>query len=291
MCLGAIKMKNSIYFIAILILALENIQAKTQVSTCKLKKNESITIGCTYECNKFVRWGLKSAAKKLKYNLEIKNIYREDGQVFWNELDGVLIPGGVDIDPKYYTENLPEALQQKIKDLDKYVVYTAAGVKRDKFEFNLLKQYQTNNNLTKFPIYGICRGMQMLGVSHGIPLYVDIEAELGFRNRMYVLDRVHYTTKESIMYDVMSGRKFRGLELHHQGLRVDYFNENKSVYPNLKITGLSNHGKIAEILERTDRPLLGTQFHPELTFGIKGTRKRIFKWFLSKACENKISKQ
>jgi gamma-glutamyl-gamma-aminobutyrate hydrolase PuuD len=69
---------------------------------------------------------------------------------------------------------------------------------------------------------------------------------------------------------------------------VDYFKKHKDErWPNINLTALSNRGRIAEVLEWTDRPVLGVQFHPEYTFG--KVRRRIFKSFLNQACHKKVS--
>lgn len=252
---------------------------------CKLKKNQTLKIGCTKFCGKYNSRALKKFAKKLGYKIQLVNLYTERQALNIKDVDGVLIPGGADINPKYYINKIEPELQEKIKSLDHLVDYSASGDKRDPFEYRLLQEYFSNPNLKKTPILGICRGMQMLGVSQGIPLYIDLKEELGIKNKRYKLDKVR-TQRGSAISKIMRKRSFRAVELHHQGPRVDYFKKYKSQrWSHINMSALSNKGKVAEVLEWTNRPVLGVQFHPEYTFG--KVRRRIFRWFLNQSCHNK----
>ena len=150
----------------------------------------------------------------------------------------------------------------------------------------MLQSYFENNQNRKLPILGICRGMQMLAVSQGIPLVIDIKEEIGIKNRYYLLDRVFLKEENSLIKQILKYPSFLGYKFHHQGIRVDYFNKfREERWPDIRLTSFSNKGRIAESLEFDGRPILGTQFHPEIDFWTE--RKRIFGWFLEKSCENK----
>ena len=264
-----------------------NAGSNFKMEECSLDKGEVLTIGCTKDCGRFNTWGLNRAARRMKYKIKTVNIYSENTTPDFSKVDGILIPGGVDIDPKYYLDSIPQDLQDHTRSLDHLVGYSEDGKKRDPFEYNLIKQYfaSTDTDTIYTPILGICRGMQMLTVAQGIPLYVDIREELGIKNRRYTLDKIRITKKDSIMSSIQRRSKFRAVENHHQGLRVDYYEKNKKNWPHLEVTAVSNGGKVAEALEFLNRPVLGVQFHPEYTFG--KTRRVTFSWLLNRACIKK----
>lgn len=262
-----------------------NSQATTRFSPCSLSKEQIIKIGCTTTCGRFNSWAMRSAARRLGYNIDYENIYSENSSIDISKYDAIIIPGGVDINPKYYTPYVEPELRAHIENLYYLVDFTTSGKQRDTFEYNLLENYFNNNSLRDTPILGICRGMQMLTVSQRIPLYVDIKKELNIKNRRYTLDKIYVTKRDSALFDSVRKDTFRGVEIHHQGLRLDYFLQHKDRWPNLEVTSVSNGGKIAESLEFKDRPVLGVQFHPEYTFG--KVRKGVFDWFLNQACHKK----
>lgn len=244
---------------------------------------ESIRIGCTTKCDPFYRIALKKAAKDFNVSIQILDLSKTTNKDL-GDIDGIVIPGGADINPEHYFSAIEPELRDYTRSLDRYVDYSEEGRKRDPFEFKLLKEYFADDTLSTLPVLGICRGMQMLAVSQGIPLYVDIKKELGIRNRRYLFDRVYITEKDSIMREIF-GSSLVAFKRHHQGIRVDYFKQHKSRWPQLDITSFSNREMVAESIEFRNRPILGVQFHPENDFGYE--RKKIFGWLIQKALEHK----
>lgn len=72
-------------------------------------------------------------------------------------LDGLIVTGGIDVNPMIYNEN-PESLQGD------------SSLDRDYYEMRLLK-YVCQRQI---PILGICRGIQMLNVYFKGSLYQDL---------------------------------------------------------------------------------------------------------------------
>lgn len=245
---------------------------------------KDLVIGCTYKCDSFFKIAMKriSRSKNISIRLVDLSVQKE---LKLSELDGVIVPGGADIDPKYYASAVEPDLQAHIKSLDHLVKYSFQGKKRDPFEFEFLKKYFASAGAIDLPLLGICRGMQMLAVSQGIPLYIDIKTELDIRNRRYLFDRIHIENVNSLLNELFKVSSFKAFKRHHQGIRIPYFNEHKARWPEVEITSYSNNGLIAESLEFKNRPVLGVQFHPENDFGFE--RRIIFSWLIEKALERK----
>ena len=258
--------------------------------SCIPVNDQKIVIGCTSDCDKPIKRAIKNIAKKRGYSVEIIDMYSENISEDLSSLDGMVIPGGVDVDPKHYKFAVEKDLREKIERLDYLVNYTKDGQRRDPFELKTLREYfQTKDNST-LPLLAICRGMQILSVSQGIPLYIDIKKELGIKNRRNLNDRIYIQDRGSLIGRVLQFDNFLGAKNHHQGLRVDYFKKyQKERWPEISITSTSNNGLIAESIEFKNRPIIATQFHPESDRGVE--KDRIFSWMLEKSCEKSNLKQ
>lgn len=246
----------------------------------------SLTVGCATKCDFFFHLALKKTAKSLGHQVVVEDVSQMGTKIDWQRYDAIIMPGGADIDPKYYLDSLEPEWQEVTRSLDHLVKYSAEGRRRDPIEYNLLKEYFQNPDLKELPVLGVCRGMQMIAVSQGIPLYVDIKTELGIRNRRYLFDTIRPESTDSVMKTLFPN-PFRAFKRHHQGVRVDYFHEHSSRWNEVSITSYSNNKMIAESIEFKNRPVLGVQFHPENDFGFE--RRRIFTWLLSKAVIRRAS--
>ena len=246
-----------------------------------------ILIGCTYNCDSFYNFALKKNARRLGYKIKTINLSKVNFDLA--ALDAILIPGGADINPELYYPSIPEELVTYTKKHIDLVNLDAEGALRDPIEHGVVKKYLSSEELKSTPLLGICRGMQMMAVASGLPLYVDIRHELGIRNRYNKIDRVYVTDTESLMADFYPSGKTLGVKYHHQGIRVEYFKENEDQFPNLKIGAYSHNGNIAESLEFLNRPAIGIQYHPEKAI-FPSNGRPIWKWFLNKACEKSNSR-
>lgn len=77
-------------------------------------------------------------------------------------LDGLLIPGGPDIDPATYGDVPREKLGPLFPEIDHFEIACVLEAER-----------------IGLPVLGICRGAQILNVAHGGTLYQDLPAEVG----------------------------------------------------------------------------------------------------------------
>lgn len=251
---------------------------------------ESINVGCATKCDFFFKLALKRVSRLHNVSVNILDVSENGSVVEWDKYDAIIIPGGADIDPKYYLSSVEPELREYTRNLDHLVKYSEEGRRRDPIEYGLLMEYFSRPELKDIPVLGVCRGMQMLAVSQGIPLYVDIKTELSIPNRRYLWDRIHLNPDEP--YSIMNGlfsSSFRAFKRHHQGVRVNYFKEHADRWPGIRLTAFSNKDLIAEAIEFQDRPVLGVQFHPENDFGFE--RRKIFSWLVSKAINRKMNRE
>lgn len=271
------------YFLSLLVLL-----SLPAFGSCKLPPKSKLVIGCTYKCGIDYKLRLNFSAWALGYRLEIVDL-RKLGSLkeAVDKVDAVLIPGGADINPDYYVDNVTPELREYIEENRHLVNFTKEGAVRDPYEYAFIKSYLNGEHSDGLPLLGICRGMQMMTVGQGIPLYLDIKSELGIKNRRYLFDRIH-VEKNSVLDEIHRNESYLGYKLHHQGLRVPYYREHADQFPDIRVSAYSNSGKIAEAIEYLSRPAIGVQYHPEKSF--TSASAPIFRWLLTRSCEYKNSR-
>ena len=174
-------------------------------------------------------------------------------------LDGLLMSGGADIDPKRYGAE-PEPELQSIEPA------------RDEFELKILELVYE----CELPVAGICRGLQILNVHAGGSLYQDVPPH-SVRDKA-PSTRVHdITTEKGSILEKLYGEKLEVNSLHHQSI--------KTLGKHFSASATSNDG-IVEGIEHSQLPIVAVQWHPEML----DTRDSdpIFKWLVSKAEDIKL---
>ena len=162
-------------------------------------------------------------------------------------LDGLLLSGGSDLDPGYYGERpLPE-LGPTIPE-------------RDAFEVPLLEVALRRG----LPIFGICRGMQLLNVALGGTLYQDLPSQWGggvlkHRQETPKWQPTHEVeiSDDAFLADVMHTEVLKVNSYHHQGI--------KDLLDGLVVSARSSD-VVAEAVEArnlSERWLVGVQLHAE----------------------------
>ena len=153
--------------------------------------------------------------------------------------DGLLLPGGGDMDPKFYgQERIPACGEPNLL--------------RDAAEPLLLRAFLAADK----PVLGICRGIQVLNAVLGGDLYQDIKPfeHLPHNNHWA---KVHTVTvrRGTLLSRILGQDTVLVNSQHHQA--VD------RVAPGFTLAALSEDG-IVEAIEKPDaRFCLGVQWHPE----------------------------
>ncbi|MFA5831440.1 MAG: gamma-glutamyl-gamma-aminobutyrate hydrolase family protein [Candidatus Paceibacterota bacterium] len=186
---------------------------------------------------------------------------------------GLLIPGGDDIHPKRYRVSEIHEKSAGISEERDELEITFAGIFIEK----------------KKPIFGICRGEQIINVAMGGTLYQDIPSEMQtdihheYDNQTPKPDRYAAETHDVVFLEKTALASFFPVKkisvnsLHHQAV--------KDIAPGLRIAAVAPDGVI-EAIESEDmlsRWILGVQWHPERTLEKCPENKIIFKKFIERA--------
>jgi putative glutamine amidotransferase len=182
-------------------------------------------------------------------------------------LDGVVLSGGVDIDPGAYGQARQEGM-----DLD-------VDLARDGFELPLARAAIARD----LPVLGVCRGIQTLNVVMGGTLYQDIVLaglpQNSHQQRKFTPPppedkAVHQVTIESqsLLREVVGTDRLGVNTFHHQAIdRVarGFIVTARSVEPN-------GPGLIEAIEAPRRRFVMGVQWHPERMWRREPACARLF---------------
>lgn len=153
-------------------------------------------------------------------------------------VDGLLISGGRDIDPKFYDEKPhPNLRPMKLERTESEMIMLEEALKRD------------------MPVLGVCGGMQLINVFFGGSLYQDIPSQIsnalihekGFVHEVCVQEN-------TLLQGIIKEKRFSIRSYHHQSV--------KSPGKGLRVSATCPDG-IIEAIEWLDSFVLGLQWHPE----------------------------
>ena len=174
------------------------------------------------------------------------------------ECDGLLLPGGPDIEPCRYS-------QQKSGLCGK------TNPRRDEAEWKILAAFLP----TKKPVLCICRGLQMLNVFLGGTLHQHIPGHSDFKSRGRGFHEVTIIPGSRLAQIIGTPKMFVN-SLHHQAI--------DSTGEKLAICAISQDG-IAEAVVHTEHPFcIGVQWHPEHMYRKDLSQRKLFEAFLN-ACK------
>ncbi len=162
--------------------------------------------------------------------------------------NGLLVTGGEDVYPGYYGKEYDTARCGKF---DRY---------RDSLEMALLDHAIKNN----IPIFGVCRGEQIININRGGTLYIDIPGDYDtiVKHRNADWSRCYHPVwiVHNSTLDIISPNpsNFEIVTSHHQGI--------EKLGAGLKIMSYA-YDSLPEAIEwssKSDHPyLMATQWHPE----------------------------
>jgi putative glutamine amidotransferase len=167
-------------------------------------------------------------------------------RALYDRIDGLLLPGGEDVDPNHYGESIHDRCG-------------AISAIRDQVELALVRWAMDDGK----PLLAICRGIQVLNVALGGSLYQDIQAQVPGAQRHdwypgyprdYPAHPVEIAPHTRLVH-LIGGGPLPVNSLHHQSV--------KEAAPGLTVTAWAPDG-IVEAVEAGEHPFaLGVQWHPE----------------------------
>ncbi len=172
--------------------------------------------------------------------------------------DGFLFAGGVDLDPKYYGEEISH---------DKVEICA----ERDAFELSLFERVIKTGK----PIFGICRGIQLLNVALGGSLYQHIDGHSQSAKRSERTQRVSVILGTPLASIVGELPYLDVNTFHHQAV--------KEIAPPLCAAAHAEDGICECIYLPGHRFFLAVQWHPELFHSLDPAAAALFGAFVG-AC-------
>ena len=174
-----------------------------------------------------------------------------------NRIDGVLLAGGGDVDPKLYGGDS--------------AVASLVNRQRDDFEIALIKVAMEK----KLPILGVCRGCQILNVAHGGTLRNLMDDEQHADRHFNLSGHPIDLADQSQLAKILKTNRLPKVKSFH-------FQAVKKLGKNLRITATGPGGVVEAIEGAGDSWILAVQWHPELEVG-DPQQEKILKAFISEA--------
>lgn len=178
-------------------------------------------------------------------------------------VDGIILTGGIDINPMFYGEEPMEKLGY-------------FNTKKDFFEVELTKKAIQRG----IPILGIDRGLQVINVAMGGTLYQDLSYRDGEHLKHFqssiMSEKSHSVSIEphSELREIFGQDKIFVNSFHHQSV--------KELGKNLEATAKASDGVIEAIEYTGGSFAMGVQWQPEFMFQEYEEQKKIFEFFIEK---------
>ena len=183
-----------------------------------------------------------------------------------DRVDGLLLIGGADIDPRTYGAEPIDAME-------------ATYSERDAFEIALTRFAVAR----RLPYLGICRGMQLLNVALGGTLVQDLVDDRGVSTHRRIVGTFEGNEHEIELQEGSLAARALGETLHVG--RCHHHQAFDRIADGLLVTGRSRPDGVPEALEADDGSwVLGVQWHPEAS-----DKRALFHSFAQAASANRAA--
>jgi putative glutamine amidotransferase len=176
-------------------------------------------------------------------------------------VDLLLISGGSDLDPELYGEEPSPLLDEVWRE-------------RDLYEIALVRAAAARG----IPIFGICRGLQLINVAFGGTLYQDLSmanASVAHRqkSKCHLPSHTIAIESSSLLGEILTTSNLRINSYHHQAV--------KDIAPGFVVSARAKDGIVEGIERGGSAPILAVQWHPELMAVSDPVMLKLFKYFVN----------
>lgn len=185
---------------------------------------------------------------------------------FVDMVDAVVFSGGQDVHPQHYNAEPAPHLGQTCEE-------------RDIYDMALLRQAHAQ----KKPIFGICRGLQLINVAFGGSLYQDIGVDFDGTSLQHEQKEERHTAAHTVtidpnswLYSVFGKNTLDTNSVHHQAI--------DQLAPGFQVTARAEDG-IIEAIEKENihhHFVVGVQWHPEMMAHINKDMETLFRAFINR---------
>ncbi len=191
-----------------------------------------------------------------------------------DSVDGILLSGGADINPLFMGE-------EPVNELHNINPY------RDRQELLIVKMAANR----QIPIFGICRGLQVMNVALGGTIYQDIYSQIDGKliKHSQDLDRAYAShlvnlEEDSMLSQIINATTLPVNSFHHQAI--------KDVAPGFKVCAIASDGVIEAIESTEYKSMIGVQWHPEcFILNNDECMMPLFDWLIGEASSFKKAKR
>lgn len=187
-------------------------------------------------------------------------------RAIYDQLDGLFLCGGVDVDPANYGAS-------------RHRLCGRTDIERDRTELQMTKWAIEE----KKPVFGVCRGVQIINIASGGTLVQDLAAQYegtikhdyfpaqGRFARDLLTHSVSVDT-ESRLGSLLGVRSIKVNSMHHQAI--------DQVGNGLYATAWSPDGVVEAVESGNGHYLMGVQWHPEELVDSDPRMRRLFHYFI-----------
>ena len=187
----------------------------------------------------------------------------------YDELDGIFLPGGADIDPANYGE-------------ERHARCDKGDLARDQVELALVRWAMADRK----PVLGVCRGLQIVNLAAGGTLYQDLADQMkgsikhdyfpfgGRYSRDYLSHEVSVATNTRLA-EIFGAGALKVNSMHHQGIR--------RLGASLVASAVAPDGLVEGLESSNNSYLVAVQWHPEALTDNSPETRRLFESFVDAA--------